>query len=695
MLMIGMAGSSDGATLIVDDDDGSWRDHPSIGSAIVAASDGDLIRVFNGTYKENVVVNVTVAIIGNGTDPSDIDNFTNVQTRTQGYTPIFNLSADRVEIGHLTIGIGKFGYYTGYWPTGIEATSQSNHLHNSTIDGCFHGLEFIDSHNNTIVDNLFTENACSMHMIRSDDNLITNNTCEFNHYYDIHIMDCERTVLLNNTLRGSGVFIEGSTVDEWTSHSIDEGNTVNGLPVHYRTNETELVIPDDVGQIILANVNDTVIRNRDFTNITVGVLAGFCRNITIQRCNFNHSKIGVHLSRSSYSLIEDNDFLNITSIWYQSSIYLLGSHHVTVRDNLLLSNSNTGILLYMSDDCLVEGNIQNNLYGIQVAYSENNTIKDNECSNGWYGLRLLSSEGCTVKGNTFRNHTEGMTLSDASYNVIKGNQIDNNSYNLKLVSFSDDNLIENNMIETSRIGPGMVVDDSSRNEITGNTFTDNTRYAIEMDTFSNNNVVHHNTFIDNGNGSEQQCYDNSGANAWDNGTEGNWWSDYFGLDGDGDGVGDTPYDIDNPNHTADAEDRYPIGPLDRGMTVMVYTGAHIYLPGRMVAIFVKITANFVWPNSNLTLEIAGVPILYDSVYVDNGTELLKYEWKAEKGVHEIKVTVRSIGEMEGSTYVHVHSKEKNKAVGIHYGPLLHTSLLVLVCTMAFRRGNAFISRYRY
>ena len=40
---------------------------------------------------------------------------------------------------------------------------------------------------------------------------------------------------------------------------------------------------------------------------------------------------------------------------------------------------------------------------------------------------------------------------------------------------------------------------------------------------------------------------------WDNGSRGNYWSDYNGTDSNGDGIGDTPYVIDVLN-----EDRYPL-----------------------------------------------------------------------------------------------------------------------------------------
>jgi nitrous oxidase accessory protein NosD len=43
------------------------------------------------------------------------------------------------------------------------------------------------------------------------------------------------------------------------------------------------------------------------------------------------------------------------------------------------------------------------------------------------------------------------------------------------------------------------------------------------------------------------------VHTWDNGKEGNYWSDYNGTDGNHDGIGDTPYVVDVLN-----QDRYPL-----------------------------------------------------------------------------------------------------------------------------------------
>jgi parallel beta-helix repeat protein len=72
-----------------------------------------------------------------------------------------------------------------------------------------------------------------------------------------------------------------------------------------------------------------------------------------------------------------------------------------------------------------------------------------------------------------------------------------------------------------------------------------------------NIILTHNSFVDNDvhfGGCVCEGYNTAEAvHTWDDGEEGNFWSDYDGTDDNGDGVGDTPYVIDVQN-----QDRYPL-----------------------------------------------------------------------------------------------------------------------------------------
>jgi hypothetical protein len=62
-------------------------------------------------------------------------------------------------------------------------------------------------------------------------------------------------------------------------------------------------------------------------------------------------------------------------------------------------------------------------------------------------------------------------------------------------------------------------------------------------------IIYHNNFFKNVNHVETD----DSIDVWDDGEEGNYWDNYTGLDSDEDGVGDTPYIIDENNL-----DNYPL-----------------------------------------------------------------------------------------------------------------------------------------
>jgi parallel beta-helix repeat protein len=103
---------------------------------------------------------------------------------------------------------------------------------------------------------------------------------------------------------------------------------------------------------------------------------------------------------------------------------------------------------------------------------------------------------------------------------------------------------------------------SHENHFLGNHIIDSSQYGINL-AVANDNTFYHNNFLDNA----IQAYENhrvywwwlqndtyySEGNTFDNGEEGNYWSDYTGVDEDGDGIGETPHPV-YENFT----DRYPL-----------------------------------------------------------------------------------------------------------------------------------------
>jgi len=133
---------------------------------------------------------------------------------------------------------------------------------------------------------------------------------------------------------------------------------------------------------------------------------------------------------------------------------------------------------------------------------------------------------------------------------------------IELIS-SDNNIIRNCEIigriqDPPHTGIWLLASD---NNIIHNCDISRTDRGIEISD-GRNNVVHHNNFFKNI--EVAKAFDYDGGNQWDDGKEGNYWSDYEGVDEDGNGIGDTPYIITDGDGNPTGQDNFPLmKPVDR------------------------------------------------------------------------------------------------------------------------------------
>jgi parallel beta-helix repeat protein len=203
----------------------------------------------------------------------------------------------------------------------------------------------------------------------------------------------------------------------------------------------------------------------------------------------------------------------------RSNITLDGRGHTIQGEISQTSNSNIGgISLRNVQNVTVKGfSIKNCSFGFSLDYCSNITISGNNITRTWQPL-------------PFGKLPAGIFIWDGDYNIITGNRFENNSYGMYFAEHSEHSVIVGNTISGST-HEGIRLFDSSSNTFYHNNF-DNTQNVYD---------------------SGLDHYDYLSINAWDDGEEGNFWSDYNGTDADGNGIGDTPYNVESLN-----QDRYPL-----------------------------------------------------------------------------------------------------------------------------------------
>jgi parallel beta-helix repeat protein len=214
-----------------------------------------------------------------------------------------------------------------------------------------------------------------------------------------------------------------------------------------------------------------------------------------------------------------------------------------------------GILLYNStNDNLYDNQITaNNNIAICLSHSSNNNITANNIANNGVGISLEWSSNNTLQGNIITaSNFEGIWLDYSSNNRIYGNTVTVTRFHCLGLYESPNNTVAENTLSNSYIGIELF--NSTNNGVLSNTLLES-NYGIWLHS-SSNTKFYHNNFVNN----TYQVYDYSwnwpvlpSTNTWDDGVEGNYWSNYNCSDSDYDGLGDAPCFIDANN-----KDNYPL-----------------------------------------------------------------------------------------------------------------------------------------
>ena len=418
--------------------------YTNIQDAIDNASDGNTVFVFNGTYYGYVIINKSLNLIGEDKNTTIINGY---------FAYTISIITDQVNMSGLTIKNG------GRLGEGVRIDSNYNNIFNNIIDIPKDRIRLF-GHSNTFSGNTIKNTYL---YISGDNNIVSGNNIT-NDYYGIFLTDCWDNIISNNSMFNSGLFISVENI----CNNIVTNNTVNGKPLVYVYNESDLVLDGDAGQIILIN----------------------CTNITVQNQEIFNTTVGIQILESNTCLLLDN---TLTGNHY--GIVLYGWNN-TIHDNTITRNFDA-IRLSGGSNIITGNTITNNDDGIYLGHSTDyNNIISNTIANNYYGIQLDS--GCDfniILNNTITHNNDAIRISGDS-NTISGNTISNNNGSVIYISNNEGNNIVDNII-TNNNGDGVRLF-GDKNIVTANTISNNKENGIFLDDCDFNyiieNIITHNIY---------------------------------------------------------------------------------------------------------------------------------------------------------------------------------------------------------
>lgn len=418
---------------------------------------------------------------------------------------------------------------------------------------------------NTFSDNTLTNNTYGIYVNDwSSGNKLLGNTVSGN-TYGICLDSCGNNLLRDNRMENNNYnfFVKGNSLSK-SINDVDQSNTVNGAPIIYWVHESGKTVPENAGYVALVDCSDVTVKNLDLTNNGQGILLAGVTDSRITTNRITQSIHGIWIIESENNQLENNTIEGTT---YEGT-YILSSNHNQIVGNTFANGGLEGTQASQVSGLLGRASMR-------FLYSSSNQICNNHFVGNGEGITFHDSNYNIVSSNMFEK-TQGsaMYLFQSEYNDISGNVFRENALGIHIWD-SGNNTVSANIVSKNNMG--ILIDTGANNKILLNNITDNVGFGLQLKSISTllggckNNVIHHNNFINNQpdgldvsipavmgdpihtNGDKPQVQWIPGlGNTWDDGSEGNYWSDYLTRYPNAEeiantGIGNTPYLINENN----------------------------------------------------------------------------------------------------------------------------------------------------
>lgn len=510
-----------GATITVDDDDAQiTADYNTIQEAIDAATAGDTIEVYIGTYTENILVDKQLILVGipdaalkptiNANDANHAIRLESNDCTVQG----FNI------LGANNVGaLDPVDYYAGIFAG------------RSTF------LGMIGTSGHTISDNDIHDNGHGIYLLTSSDNNQISGNSIYNSGYGIWAYQSDgNTIQLNDVYdNANGVVLEGSSnnlIDQcsFSGHGAAAGigNAVwmieysSVVSVSSTFNTVSDCTFDDDGIRLGSNTEDSTISGCTFSVDTAVLAYNFrciatqsgCTRITIEDNTVTGTLLQTLYDHAAFSITysDDIDLVgNSISLMYRG----IDIHHcsnIYMRNNILTNNYYNFHfdvdMGYTSSHFTHDIDDTNTVDGKKIHWIDGSTSITVDLVGypdiGY--LALINCDDVLVDGVSLDENSQGILLYNTINTVISGGSFDNNRLaGIELYSCTgitvQNTALQNNgnedAVDDMETGRGVYLYDTDDSTITGCTISNNWRTGVHL-AASEGNTVSDSDILDNG-----------------------------------------------------------------------------------------------------------------------------------------------------------------------------------------------------
>ncbi len=460
---------------------GGPGNYTTVQSALDAAKVDDTVFVYNGTYRENLIIGRRLSLLGEDRNSTVIDGrgglwvvkttaggvivsgFTITNSTDYAIHLILNNNVEITDnnivdnrgagilLQQSTNCIVSNNNVSNNNGAGVFIHGSANSVVNNNIHDNYAGISIEFSLANSVSGNNISGNGIGIGFGDSNGGTLSDNHI-WNNGWGVYFYYSSQVSMTNNMFQNDGILIKGPTFENWT-HTIDVSNTVNGKPVYYWKSVNGGIIPQNAGQVILANCQNVVVENQNLTNGTAGIQLGFSHMNTISNNTIAYNDyFGIQLYGSGTNIVERNNVSNNG----RYGIDLDLSSGNTIANNTAFSNVQIGILVFESNGNVLNNNtILNSSSGIHSVRSDTSLIANNSIFvNSYGGVTLRSSNDVTITGNSIRDNPWGIDLSHSLNSNVTNNTLTSNGITLFHGSLAEWNT---HTIETSNTVNGRPV----------------------------------------------------------------------------------------------------------------------------------------------------------------------------------------------------------------------------------------------